>query len=76
MHTVTIHEAKTHLSRLLHECSMGQTVVIARNNTPVARLVPLSKPALQRRLGGAKGTLVSIAKDFDTPLEDFKEYME
>ena len=40
MATVNVHEAKTHLSRLLAQVEAGEEVTIARNGTPVARLVP------------------------------------
>lgn len=72
MKTVTTHQAKTHLSRLLREVQAGEEVVIARGDTPLARLVPVVAAA-QRRFGTARG-LVSIADDFDHPLADFDEY--
>ena len=40
MATVNVHEAKTHLSRLLAQVEAGEEVIIARNGTPVARMVP------------------------------------
>lgn len=73
MKTVTIHEAKTHLSRLLREVQAGEEVVIARRTTPLARLVPLLAARQERRFGTARG-LISIADDFDEPLADFDEY--
>jgi prevent-host-death family protein len=73
MKTVTTHQAKTHLSRLLREVQAGEEVVIARGDTPLARLVPVVAAPLQRRFGTARG-LVSIADDFDQPLADFDEY--
>jgi prevent-host-death family protein len=73
MKTVTTHEAKTHLSRLLREVQAGEEVVIARGDTPLARLVPVVAAPPQRRFGTARG-LVSIADDFDQPLADFDDY--
>ena len=73
MKTVTTHEAKTHLSRLLREVQAGEEVVIARGNTPLARLVPVVAAPQQRRFGTARG-LVSIGDDFDQPLADFDDY--
>jgi prevent-host-death family protein len=73
MKTVTTHQAKTHLSRLLREVQAGEEVVIARGDTPLARLVPVVAAPPQRRFGTARG-LVSIADDFDQPLADFDEY--
>ncbi|RMG53823.1 MAG: type II toxin-antitoxin system Phd/YefM family antitoxin [Gammaproteobacteria bacterium] len=74
MHQVNIHEAKTHLSRLIQEALEGEEVVIARGNQPVARLVPVRRGGPERRIGGAKGLVRSIADDFDAPLDDFSDY--
>ena len=75
MHQVNIHEAKTHLSRLIREVRNGEEVVIARGNKPVAKLVPLDPEKPQRRLGALKGMIIEVADDFDEPLEDFAPYM-
>ena len=63
MTTVNISEAKTHLSELLQRVSEGEEVIIARNGTPLARLVPLT-PAIARRPGGWE--TLWIASDFDS----------
>jgi prevent-host-death family protein len=63
-----VHEAKTHLSRLLEKVAEGEEVVIARAGVPVARLVPVAPPS-QRELGFERGR-VFIADDFDAPLPD------
>jgi prevent-host-death family protein len=65
---VNIHEAKTHLSRLLDRVAKGEDVVIAKAGTPVARLVRLRPPAL-RPLGIDAGKVI-VAADFDAPLPD------
>ncbi len=65
---VNIHEAKTHLSRLLQRVAAGEEVTIARSGVPVARLVPVV-PKSKRPLGFARGQ-VWIADDFDAPLPD------
>jgi len=62
-----VHEAKTHLSRLLDQVASGEEVVIAKAGVPVARLVPVVMPADQRPLGTESGR-VFIADDFDGPL--------
>lgn len=67
MRTVNIHEAKTHLSRLIEEVAAGHEVVIARNGKPVARLVPAAARTNPRRPGEWRGK-VRIADDFDAPL--------
>ena len=69
MKVVNIHEAKTHLSRLLAEVAAGEEVVIAKAGKPVARLVPMAGQRPQRRLGIDKGQVV-ISGDFDSPLPD------
>ena len=73
MKVVTIHEAKTHLSRLVQEAVDGGEVIIARGKTPLVKLVALVTARPARRLGTAKG-LVEMAADFDEPLEDFNAY--
>lgn len=73
MSTVNIHEAKTHLSRLVDAAVRGEEVVIARSNRPLVRLVPVEEALQPRRLGTAEGK-VEIAADFDAPLEDFEGY--
>ena len=69
MLTVNIHEAKTHLSRLLRRVSAGEEIVIARSGRPVARLVPIAPPPTARRPGTARGRLV-LRDDFDAPLPE------
>lgn len=71
---VTIHEAKTHLSRLIQQALNGEEVIIAKGKKPVAKLVILPEARKQRRLGGAPGLVKSIADDFDAPLDMFAEY--
>jgi prevent-host-death family protein len=65
MRTVKIHEAKTHLSRLLERVEKGEEIMIARGDRPVARLVPVSAPP--RRPGRLKGR-IRMSRDFDAPL--------
>ena len=55
---VTIHQAKTNLSRLLQKAAKGEEVIIARGSTPVARLVPSVEIKGQRRPGSLKGKLI------------------
>ena len=59
---VSIHEAKTHLSRLLARVRLGETIVIARGKEPVARLVPIVKPHAPRVPGNDD---VLLRADFD-----------
>jgi prevent-host-death family protein len=67
MREVNVHEAKTHLSRLLARVERGEEVVIARAGKPVARLVPIARARGRRVLGRDKGKVV-IADDFDAAL--------
>jgi len=62
-----VHEAKTHLSRLLDRVAAGEEVLIAKAGVPVARLVPVVLPVDVRPLGTESGR-VFIADDFDAPL--------
>lgn len=63
MRVVNIHQAKTHLSRLVKEVERGEEVIITRAGQPVARLVPLQPP---RHLGLLRGRL-NVPEDFDAP---------
>jgi len=65
--SVGVHEAKTHLSRLLDDVAAGEEVVITRRGTVVARLVP--GVSAVRRLGMDRGRYV-VPDDFDAPLPD------
>lgn len=66
MRTVNVHEAKTHLSRLLRQVAAGEEIVIASAGRPVARLVPITQ-ARPRQLGTDRG-VVRVPPDFDAPL--------
>lgn len=67
MRTINIHEAKTHLSRLVDEVSAGEELTIAKSGKPLARLVPIRPPKRVRKPGFLKGKM-RIASDFDAPL--------
>ena len=67
--TVNIHEAKTHLSRLLEDVASGQETVIAKAGKPIARLVPFVGERTPRKPGFLKGKL-HTPEDFDAPLPD------
>lgn len=69
MQTVNIHEAKTHLSRLLEQVAGGEEVVIAKAGKAIARLVPLEAAPKKRQLGLLKGKL-KVPDDFDAPMTD------
>ena len=67
MTAVNVHEAKTHLSRLLAQVEAGEEVVISRAGRPVARLVAVRKGPGKRRAGRFVGK-GRIADDFNAPL--------
>jgi len=64
---INIHEAKTHLSRIVDDVAAGAEVVIAKAGKPVARLVPLENAPRRKTLGLLKGRL-EVADDFNAPL--------
>jgi len=66
-------EAKAHFSTLVRKALQGEEVVIARDNKPLLRLVPVGVPT--RAPGSARGR-VRLADDFDAPLEDFADYQK
>jgi prevent-host-death family protein len=63
---VNIHQAKTHLSRLLERVAMGEEVIIAKAGTPMAKLVPLNKQSKKRIFGSAKGEF-TVPDNFNEP---------
>lgn len=71
----TVHEAKTHLSRILRMVESGAEVQIRRGNSPIARIVPLEDARPVRRLGSLKEQ-IWISDDFDEPMKDLEEAIE
>jgi prevent-host-death family protein len=69
MISVNIHEAKTHLSRLLERVAAGEEILISKGGKPMAKLTPLAKPQTNRVPGLDKG-MIQIPDDFDAPLPD------
>lgn len=69
MKVVNIHEAKTHLSRLVAAAAAGESFVIARAGKPLVRVVPVDAPARPSRLGFMQGEF-SVPDDFDTMCAD------
>ena len=75
MAVISIHEAKTHFSRLIQRALSGEEIIVARGKEPVVKIVPIPGAQKERRLGGAKGIVKQISPDFDDPLEEFEEFM-
>lgn len=67
MTEVNIHEAKTHLSRLLARVAAGEEILIAKAGKPIARLVPVES-APRNRLPGLDAGLLIVPENFDAPL--------
>jgi prevent-host-death family protein len=65
MKTVNIHEAKTHLSRLVEEAAKGEPFVIARAGKPLVKVVSVEETPRKRRIGFLEGQF-SVPDDFDT----------
>lgn len=68
--TVSVHEAKTHLSRLIERVLAGEEVVIARNKEPVVRLVREAGAKKKPLLGAMKGRLGDVEDDLWKPWTD------
>ncbi len=69
--TVNVHEAKTHLSRLLERVLNGERIIIAKAGKPVAALTPIVETPSTRQ-PGIDANKVVIAPDFDAPLPEFE----
>lgn len=67
MKIINIYDAKTQLSRLLREVAAGEDIVIAKDGTPLARLIPFEGEGKVRELGIAQGR-IKVSDDFDAPL--------
>ena len=67
METVTVHKAKTELSRLIEKACRGEEIVIARGKKPMVRLVPIEDKRGQRKPGAWKGK-IHVGPEFFEPL--------
>lgn len=74
MTQITLDEASQNLSDLIEAALGGEEIIIVKDNQPVVKLTPVLPVKRRRQPGSAKG-LITIADDFDEPLEDFQEYM-
>ena len=72
MATVNVHEAKTHLSKLLEKVAAGEEVIIAKAGKPVARLTAYFGESAKPILGSERGRFV-IPDDFDAPDPELEE---
>jgi prevent-host-death family protein len=77
MHSINIHEAKTHFSRLLEQVQQGEEIIIAKAGHPIAKLSPYVP--VKRKIappGSMEGQGFWIADDFDEPLEDVEDVFD
>jgi prevent-host-death family protein len=73
MPSYNIAEFKAHLSRLINRALAGEEVIVARDNRPLLKLVPIESSSAMRTPGSARD-VVRIAADFDATLRDFADY--
>ena len=77
MATVTIHEAKTHLSKLIARAEAGEEIVIARGKEPVVKLTPVEPKKLRRQFGAMKGKWPELPDSFffdPLPEEELRQW--
>ena len=72
-YTLTIAEAKQKLDELLPLLE-GNEVILTSNGIPMAQILPITLTNTYRKAGSAQGLIVEMSEDFDSPLEEFKEY--
>ena len=76
MTTVNIHEAKTHLSRLLERVAVGDEIVIAKSGKPIAKLVPYREAKRGPRVPDTEKGKIWISEDFDEFTPDLEKDFE
>ena len=69
---VTIHQAKTNLSKLIQEAIHGEEVIISKGRTPMVKITPLTSAIPERKLGGASGVIEYMSPDFNDEIDDFE----
>ena len=75
MSRFNVAEAKARFSELVQKAMLGEEVIIARDNKPLLKLVPLESPRRPRKPGSGKGQVLYVAPDFDATPPGFKDYM-
>ena len=74
MSVVTIHEAKTHLSKLIQRALDGEEIIIAKRNEPLVRLTVISEVKPVRRFGGCKDLVISMGDNFNDPMDEYGNF--
>ena len=78
MSRVMLEDVGSQIAHLVEQARQGEEVIILRDSTPVAKIVPLPEEKsteVVSHFGNAKDVLIYMADDFDAPMEDFKDYM-
>ena len=75
MKTINIHEAKTHLSRIVERVAGGEEVIIGKAGKPMAKLIPYRTSPVQRKPGSLKGK-IKIADSFDDYSDEVRALFE
>ena len=70
-----IAEAKAHFSEIVQKAMLGEEVIIAKDNKPILKLIPLLVQSGVRKPGSAKEQVLYISSDFDATPDGFKEYV-
>mgnify|MGYP000874287754 CR=1 FL=1 len=71
MQNMDITQVKQHLPQLLED--MKDTIIITKKGLPIAKIIGIPEKKMKRQFGSAKG-FIKMSDDFDSPLDDFKEY--
>lgn len=71
---VSIHEAKTHLSKLIQRALDGEEIIIAKRSEPLVKLQVIKKDEPTLRFGGLKHLQMTMGDSFNEPLDDFEDY--
>ena len=75
MSTRTLDDAQAHLREIVSHLEPGEEVILTENGEPLAKLMRTRRTAWPCKAGSAKDKILWIAPDFDSPLDDFKDYM-
>jgi prevent-host-death family protein len=73
VHQFNVAQAKARFSQLIQKALAGENVIIARDNKPLVKLVPLGRAARRRQPGSARGQ-VRMSRGFGAPLADLADY--
>ncbi len=75
MEQLNIADTKANFSKLVDKALLREEIIIARDNKPLVKIVPVEIPQKIRKPGSGKGQVIEMSDDFDQPIDDMKEYM-